>query len=268
MVGTSAWVPRDNNKLMQFSGTPEEFEARCEKMNASDKRSESLRTVFIGLTIAGGVLAFAGLSTGASMMLGLGVVMAAGFGIGAYLAGTGDIEDRKLEMARTLVDTFKSELRKGRPIQVDIDFRGYWRYESGDSWLTVKMVLENGVAAQLSASDSCKRKTRRKRKYTKIKDKIVETLVVRLTPPKGQSLDPAMAMDRRPISVGALKLRQARATPRAATFVFATGQIFRLKGRSGWNDGGYSQMPSGADAVRSMIASYHLLGRAGARAAG
>ncbi len=260
-------VPRDNNKQLYFTGSPEEFEAKCETLHGADKRSESMRMIFIVMAVLGGALLFIGFVSEQMPMIGAGAVMAAVFGIAAYVAGTGDIEDRKLEMPRTLIEALKAELRPGRPVQVDIDFRGYWRYDPGDSWLTVKLTLVNGVVAQVSARDSCKRKVRHKRKYTKIKDKIVETLVVRLVPPKGQTLDTGLSVERRPISVGSLSLRQARVTPRAATFVFATPQILRNKDRSGWHDGGYAQMPDGADAVRSVIASYHLLGRAGARAA-
>ncbi|MCA9654632.1 MAG: hypothetical protein H6712_10060 [Myxococcales bacterium] len=261
--------PRDSKKRLVASGPPAQVKARYATLHASDKTAELVRKVTLYLAIALGVVSFVGL-VGESMWV-FGIALAAVVVVVAVRMSfaSADIEDRKLEMARTLVETFEPELRPGRPIEVEIDFRGYWRYQPGQAWLSLKMTLANGVVAQVSALDRCKRKSKAKRKYTKIKDKITSSLVVRFTPPKGQRLEGGLQVRGKRMSVGPLTMRSAKITPRAAVFVFSTGTIVRVRDRSGWREGAYvGHMPKGKHAVKALIAAYHLLGRAGAQAAG
>ncbi len=268
MLPLDTWIPRDCDKEVSWSGQAAEIAMHCEALHAADKRAEQRRRSFIVLAIGGGIAGpVLGGVTGMGWLIGVGLLLALVFGFMAYQANADDLEDRKLEFVRVLVDVLKGELREGSAVEVGLDFRGFWRFESGQTWLTVKMTLDNGVVAQISVQDRCKRKLKQKRKYTKVKDKIVESVIVRLSPPKGQTLDVGLAVGTPAIKVGPLSLRQAKVAPRAATFSFSTKQLVRTCGRGGWMEVARKDVPSGYDAVRALITSYHLLGRAGSRAA-
>ncbi len=267
VTDSDEWDPRDADRQVSLSGSVPEVLHELEQLEARDQARANRRPMLIMVTIVGVlVVMFAAiLLANTTLMLLIPPLLIGGIFM-AYQARL-RLDDRRIEIGRTLISTFKDELREGRPLELNLDFRAYWRLTDGQNWLTLKMTLENGVAAQLSARSNSKRKQKRKRKYTKTKDKIIEILSVRLCPPKGQALDAGLQVPVIDGAVGSLTLKQAKLAPRGATFVFATSPVLRVNIRGLWPALSTRSLLKGRDAVLALVTSYGLLGRAGSRAA-
>ena len=258
----------DSDKAVSYSGTPEQVELECEALALLDKATESKKSI---LLVSGVVSVFAlfGAFVISSMLLGgLAIVAIGGIGAYYYSINDDDIEDRKLNLARWLVDTLKPELKANRPVQLDLDFRGYDNPKTDGSWMTLAMTLEDGVGLRLSISTHFKRKTRAKRKYTKIKDKLHERVSLTFVAPKGRSFDPAGKDRFKSHPVPKLQLRSVKISPKAATIVYSTPQMQRVSGRGGWSNVGLDNLVQGSTSVAAIIASYRALGVAAGSAAG
>lgn len=265
MTQRVTWTARDTNKQVSLSGSVPEIIEECDRIEARAKwRRPLLIGLFVVLTAGGFIVAVALADLWLYAVAPL-VVFAGGMAV--MRVGTTNIEARKLETIRTLLWTFADEMRPGRPVEVSLDFRGYWRFKAGESWLTVKMTLANGVTAQITGRSTNKRKTKRKGGYLRTKDKLTEFLVVRLGPPKGQTLDAGLRIPVMDHPLGPLSLRQVKVRPRAATFVFSTKQILRNAVGGYWAPTDRTAIPQGRDAVKALITSYQLLARAGGQAA-
>lgn len=249
---------RDSNKTVAYTGSVDEIEAECEALAALDKETEQKkRLTWIGF-IGGGLLILGGVVTDlwAIAIPGLGIIV--GSGIYYFQINQHDIEDRKLETARWILDTLKSELKAARPAELGLDFRGYDNFDAGPHWLTLKMTLDNGVGVSLAVSTHFKRKERRKRKYTKIKDKIHERIAVTFTPPKGQVFSASSTQPNIRQHAG-LMLRSAKRSAKSATFVFATMPKVRVKSRHGWSGISSGDVTDGRKAVSAVITGFRAL---------
>src|SRR5690606_37506457 len=129
----------------------------------------------------------------------LGVIAAVLFFV-RWRVKLGDLEDRKLSVVAEVARRLGPEVKAKRPIEAEIDFRAHHKLPPKEStsswgngayayehpWLRLSFVLQDGTKAELTGTLHAKRKTRRKRKYTKIKERCYETLTVQLAPPAGR----------------------------------------------------------------------------------
>ncbi|MBI4953095.1 MAG: hypothetical protein HY908_13760 [Myxococcales bacterium] len=263
----TSMAPRDANKRVALRGTHAEVIARCDALHATDKRTEAWKTVLIvGLVLSGvGAVIGLGLKTQPVVAVVCSVVLVT-LAIVWFAIRHHDIEDRKLETAATLLRALGTELDVGRPIELDLDFRIYSKTQPTDAWMAVRLMLENGVGLELRVTTRFKRKSRSKRKYTKIKDRLQELVTITYTPPKGKAFGADAAARLRPVGTPTLWPRAARLAPRAATFVYATAPMVRLRARGGWQNGMLGGLVDGRAAVAAVIASYGALSAAGAGA--
>ena len=262
VFGTSLEL-RDANKTVSYSGTPEEIESECEALDALDKHTELAKTMAIVFGILAGLVTFVGFT---SDIVWLTIVGLGGVGVAVFYVMTvkdDDIEDRKLFSAREILATLAPELRRGRPVRLDIDFRLYDNPSTDGVWMKLAGTLHDGTGVDLRISTHHKRKTRRKRKYTKIKDKLHERLVLTFTPPKGRRFDPDAQSRIAPAAISGLSLRGVKVSPKAAELQFSTPAMLRIRARGGWSDSGLTQLIGKREALFAVVAAYRALAQSG-----
>lgn len=257
-------APADANKQVHYQGSVDEVRKACEGLHGLDKQAEKVKKIFLAGWIVSLVVApIAFIAEAPGVGIGAGVAFVV-FLIGHLMTRRHDIEDRKLEVARTVLDTFAPELDPKKPVELEMDFRGYWKADEGVTWMQMKLPLENGVSLTVGASTTFKRKKRAKRKYTKIKDKVAEVVTLQFKPPKGETFDPAAQGRMKKVRLQGLALRGVKMSAKGATFTMMTPQMIRMHGRAGWENGGLSHGIDGRMVVGSIITSYRLLAQAGA----
>lgn len=266
MLDTS--LARDNNLQVNFAGSAEEFIDRCDALQRADKTAEERRHALFYTSIGLFAVAFISFAAQAELITWISAI-AALIALGAaWWSGTHDLEDRKIEIPKSIVMLLGGQLRRARQLAVDIDFRGYWRFSADESWLSLKLPLANGAAVSITIETKCRRKSKPKGKYTKLKDRLVERLSIRIFAPRGVALAPTPAPLSDALKVGPLLLSGAQITEKHATFSFTTAPFIRLYDRSGWHEEAYqAALPDGRDVVRAIVASYGLLGQLGRVAA-
>jgi hypothetical protein len=253
----------DASKSVEYSGSPAEIEAQCEALAAQDKKAEGYKRVAIAGMVIGLVVAFFSFMIQVLALTAVAVGIAIVSAVFYFAVSSDDIEDRKLEIGRTLLRTLQTELKQGRPATLLLDFRGYDNAMADEAWLTLRAVLHDGTGIQLAVSTHHKRKTRAKRKYTKIKDKIWERVTLQLRPPKGKQFDPAAAGRLQQTRVPMLELRGTKVTPKAASFVYETKRMVRVRNRYGWQNQGLHSLVDEKVSLGVLIASYRALASAG-----
>jgi len=154
-----------------------------------------------------------------------------------FRADRKDVEDRRLDVARHLLETLKGEIKAGTQVILEMDFRRYDQANAppkgafSQQWLRMALVLRNGAALQVSAVTHCKRKSRRKRKYTKHKDKLREALTLDIRPAKGASFNPAQSQRiaqalAKPLPQA--QLRRCQLKPKTAQVSFMTAEAVHM----------------------------------------
>lgn len=258
----------DANKTIEYSGSPQEIDQQCEALAALDAKAEKLKVAAIIALVMSVLIGFISFASQTLPGIALAVLLGVGALILYFSMNAEDIEDRKLEIARNLLRILQTELRDGRPSHLSMDFRGYDNHHSDGVWLNLKTVLHDGVGVQLEVSTHHKRKTRAKRKYTKIKDKIWERVTLKLSPPKGKRFDPAAAQRLRRLPVPKMAVRSSKVAPKAATFVYETRRMVRVRNRYGWQDQNLTDLVDENMSLAALIASYRALATANPSATG
>ena len=235
---------------------------RCALLHLADKKAERNKSALGWLAAGFFVVAFVAFIAKAVAA----VVAAIAIGIVILLVrwwvDASDVEDRKLDVVSGVLARLGSEIDLDRPVKVHADFHAYdqtpsvgGQYEH--AWLEMRFVLADGTRVEISATQCAKRKTRSKRKYTKIKDRSVERLVVRLAAPKDKTF--AAHAPKNPGRVAAgLVLRGAQMQPRYAQFQFATAPTVRLRARGGWTASGLDNELDAASVFAAVVSSYRL----------
>jgi hypothetical protein len=263
----------------RFAGPAEALLARCAELAHADKKAEGVANALLATGIAaivGLVVCFIA-AAGTEMVLfvvgaGLLAVIAIGSFIARSVAKRGDLEDRKLAVAEGVVRALAPELKQGRPIEATIDFRAHHelapKAQQGSSaaralayehpWLQLSFVLGDGTKVRLVGTLHAKRKTKSKRKYTKVKERCHETLSVELAPPSGRSFT---ATSVPAVPALGMTLARARVRPNAAELVFRTSAFQRTRLRGGWTTNG-DPMLLPERVVGALVTSYKLLAAA------
>jgi len=232
--------PQDADVRIALSAPLEEVEAELHKLAEADEVAERTKAKLRPWLWVTGIGTFLGFF----MLFPLVLVIPFIILIVKYKrAGADDVENRRLDVARHLVGTLRDDLDPKANVVLDMDFRTYSRATPrkegamklfSQPWLRLGVVLANGAALQVMATTHCKRKSKRKRKYTKHKDKLTEELALTIHPPKGQPFDPALQNRiaqalARPLP--SMRLRRCRIKPRAAELAFFTETAVRVQPR-------------------------------------
>ena len=247
---------RNVPKSVQLAGRPAEVEAKLKEMAKLDKKAERQSSWLLALLI---ILLIAGFFMFTILpVVAIGcILLAIGSGILRWRVSKNDVEDRKLEVLQTLLAHLGPELKPGRGVEAELNFRGYWA-ANGQPWLQATMVLANNMTLRVSIVTNFVRKKKSKRKYTKITDKIVESVTVELRPAKDQRL-PATTTIPVPRQHGPrlLSLARTKVAAGGASFVFSSRKIKRVEGRGveQWSE----SLTAGTDVVLAVVSSYRLL---------
>lgn len=235
------FMPQHADVTVQAAEPLADLEVRLEALHMADKAAERTRARIRPWLWVTGVGFFLGFVFVFPLVLGIPWLILLYF---HRKAGAKDVEDRRLDVARHLLDTLRYELDPNSNVVLEMDFSVYSktraRREGGvtffeQPWMRLGMVLRDGSALQVSAKTLCKRKSKRKRKYTKHKDQLVEELTLEIRPAKGQSFEPgaqgriARALAR-PLPAAAL--RRCKIKPRVAELAFATERAVRTEPRT------------------------------------
>jgi hypothetical protein len=257
-----------------------EHVAALAALHHADKKSERLKSMFttigcLGFLAGCGTLFFKGLlfeDDATGLVVGFGV-LAGTIGlaiVGNLLFGKNDVDDRKLALPSDLLDTLRPELKPARPVHIAIDFRAYdraagKRQGSGafehPRWLQVELPLLDGTRARLEVSTRVKRKEREKRKYTKVKDKIVDEIRVELRAPR--ELSPPADVQTR-FNVPGMRIKDARVSGRAARFVFECGPAITLSLRASWWWKDIESLVDSQKLLGALVFAYKATAAAGA----
>lgn len=117
-----------------------------------------------------------------------------------------DLDDERLEMARDLLTSLRPDLSEKSPVEVVIRHGDMFRFgttanqrsegnwmsgrvnysDHEDTWLSFRGRMADGSTLKLEVSTSAKRKSKPKRKYTKINDRMRDEVEVVLRVPEGQ----------------------------------------------------------------------------------
>lgn len=177
-----------------------------------------------------------------------------------------DVEDRRLEVFTGTLRTLAPELKPKKPIEVDLDFSAYTQHATMDvrnskeyqqRWLSLKLPFRDGSCMAVSVTLQVKEKSKPKRKYTKLKRRQTEQVVVRVIPPRGRSFKPNSLPGRvSGRAVNGLRLQKAIIEPRHATFVWSSWVSTNVRGRGGWSSRAVAL--ESKHLVTTLLASYRL----------
>lgn len=190
----------------RVEGAPNEVLARLGELAELDARIEAARrragwrsalliaSMFGGMMLAGALTDAAtqrfgedgtlfGFLGGGALVIGLFVASVLSIGKWKRLTRA-DVENRRYEAVTGVLEPLLPELKASRGCRVELDLSPYEDHpgKSGvgftQPWLKVQLTLRDGTTVQVTGTLNGKRKTKRKRKYTKVTDKLVERLQV------------------------------------------------------------------------------------------
>lgn len=160
-----------------------------------------------------------------------------------------DLDDRRLGAALRLVKVLRADIPASSTIQLHLDFRPYRKggtqtskeggvlgprvehYEQG--WLDLRTRLADGNALSVSVKERVTRRTKPKRKYNKVTERISDLVVflVRLDKRYGAA-EPVVARLQTRGPSGQVVVKRAAARGRAMKVVLATPVAVAVSGRS------------------------------------
>ena len=239
----------------------EQILARCDEIHDEDKKAERRKKIvmFGGIALLVPLVIILTLLFDNPFVMFVALIL--GFGGGALVyskVGAADVEDRKLEVVQSLLTQLGPELRRNRPVKVDVDFSAYTHSGGSHQWLKLEMALMDGTGVRVQGVTSYKRKTRAKRKYTKIKDKVRDRLIVTLAPPKGHVFNTTAKLATG-AQIGGMQVRRWNLKPKAARVEFETGVMMRIRGRQGWTGVGLERSLDGRMVLAGIMASYRMV---------
>jgi hypothetical protein len=246
------------------------------EVHQRDKIAERKKKVYLWWLVISCVVAFIAIPMGCSrdsespvpFVIGGIAVVAAVFCLVRRLQYNAlDVEDYRLEAFSGTVLTMAPELNVKKPIDAKLDFTAFTKHRDGSAageafcqrWLELSLPLQDGSCASLAVTLSVKQKSRRKRKYTKLKQRQVEAISVRLTPPAGKAFNLASAAPaHRGKVISGMLLHRVAIQPRAASFVWTVPPTVVLYNRSGWSSPSGMNRVGSRHLVAALVASYQL----------
>lgn len=224
--------------------------ARLEAANAEDEQAERRKKWLVGGIVVGVLCGFFGIpvaaETGFWPMPVLGLATLVVSIVLLVRTNRHDLDDRKLETALRFLRILRADVPPGDAVSLRIDFRdpeqggraavgaaekpGAKRWEH--AWLDVTAPLADGNEVTFAVVADVVRKSKAKRKYTKVRERIAETVEGSIHV-DGRYGDPAAAAERLRLS-GAppnLALRRVAATGPRLRFRLETPDTVTVNGR-------------------------------------
>ncbi len=264
LPGEQPMDPHDAEVQFTGSGSAIDWLTYAAEVNERDNEAERIKKqLFLWgmVCLIGGVLTIP--------LFGVGLVP---IGIAIYLfvrrkkLNKVDVDDRRLEAFTGTLRTLAPELKPKKAITVGLDFTAHTRHvrnaaqnaqEYEQEWLSLKLPLQDGSHALMTVTVLVKERRKPKRKYTKIKRRQREQVVVRLTPASGTVFSPnARSRQTTGRVVNGLTLRQALVEPHLASFTWSSWVSTNTRARGGW----VSHAPplDSRHLVSTLIVSYKL----------
>lgn len=192
----------------------------------------------------------------------------------AYLLAH-DLENRRLHAARYVLEVLEPELADV-PFKLRLDFKGVHKtaartdVRSGSTalrykltWLRMDLPLLDGSVIEVAARTRLHRKVRPRRRYTKIKERLSDELVIALRPRPGLILDGSTQALRARLE-GHPTLRLAACSLDASgrvVFTFHTPTAGRMQDRSGWKSENLEALLDGRKVLEAIIACHAAMTR-------
>ena len=207
------------------------------------------------------------------------LVAAIYFGVRAYRASRFDLDDRKLEAVTKVLRALRADADDDQNVNLTIDFRPYVKggelqEESGGRmsavrektyshrWVELSSGLVDGTRYQLAVTDVIDRKEKRKRKYTKVKERIRSTisLQMRLKAAKYGPADAVAAVLQATPPPAPLSLKRVVAKGQNLSLALTTPAARRVSGRSR-QEPDPELLVSGDSLLKTFLWAYDGLGR-------
>jgi len=252
--------PHDAEVPFSGSGSAIDWLTYAAEVHERDKAAEGTKSKLLTwgvVCLIGGILTL--------VFFGLGLIP---IGISIYLfvrrskLNKFDVDDRRLEAFTGMLRTLAPELKAKKPITVELDFTAHTRHarnagEYAQQWLSLKLPLQDGSHALVTVTVQVKERKKSKRKYTKIRRKQQEQIIVRLTPAVGKAFSPnPRANQIAGRSVNGLTLRQALVQPHQACFTWSSWVSIDVRARAGWTS--HAPPLDSRHLVTTLIVSYKL----------
>lgn len=183
-----------------------------------------------------------------------------------------EYDGRRAQALLRMSEEIAPDLGKDGRFEVDLDLRGYARTRKlkvdgvskrsahifRKDWLQLAFRLRDGTQVQLTGTTMVKRKVKRKRKWTKRRERIQDILRVS-TRPKGPGGVPDAAPARADglvKNVDGLWLQAAKRRPRALELVLKTGSATRATRYGTWSVQGAGSLTTGYKLLMAVLVSY------------
>jgi hypothetical protein len=194
-----------------FVETADALVARARAIETGDDTAEKRKATVkkgAGVGCLGSVVLFiAAMLTGAAwpdaapVLLVVAIVLAVltvvvGGTTYAWYAGL-DLDDRKVQTLTRFLGVLRADVPSAAPLRLEVDLRDYRKgvrvkKESGGwfsglmtygyehTWLTLDTSLADGTRVRVAVTDHVKRKEKRKRKYTKVRERAIASVTLSL----------------------------------------------------------------------------------------
>lgn len=236
-----------------LSGTVRELLARFEQMAVQDRRAERLKKLCVVATVAGvlcgiGALVLSDSAGEVALPLGLGAVAAfVGGLVGYFYFSRFDLPNRRVATALRFLRVIAADTPASETLSVEVDFRDYTvapKTGAADAggkssysltWLVVTGALADGNRYRVAATEDVARKTKRKRKYTKVRDRIRASVEVqvRLKPTMYGAAAPIVETLRGLPPPAGLRAAEVIARDRVVRATLECAPALQLTGRGG-----------------------------------
>ncbi len=198
-----------------------------------------------------------------------------------------DLDDRKLETVVRLLQMLRVDTPPDEDVKLAVDFRDYRKggkqlsrqssgvfnsetsYKYSHGWLDLSGILADGNGFRLAVTESIYRKERKKRKYTKVKERIQGLVTVEVRLKVSRYGDPQAvmtALEQAP-SPAPLVLKKIRVRGRKLAVSLVTEWAMKTKGRYGPEQHGQEHLIDGDAVLGALLWVYNALGTASGKAA-
>jgi len=192
-----------------------------------------------------------------------------------------DLDDRRLIAALRVIRMLQADTPVGSEAELHLDFRDYQKggqktgqqgrwYNAVRSkqyrheWFRLTGALADGTRYRLAATDAVSRKEKRKRKYTKVRERYrgLIQLQLRLRPETCSDLSALATTLRGPPAPPKLHVRSTAARGRRLVATLAgTGTMTRVRGRYRPTQQGREYLVNGDMLLQTMLWAYDGIGR-------
>lgn len=279
LPGGSSLKTFGKSLVYRSAGPPERIQQELSELKDLDKAAEKDQKFWLTIGVAAiviGIFSLIGTFAAGMPALLVGVALGVGGAIAGFamkaVRGRFNVDDRRYTLVWELARYLGTDMAPDSPLDVTIDFNSYQnrRYLTDQTgggmfsstsassyclpWLTLKGALADGSRFRLAVTQVVKRKERRKRKYTKVKEAFREkiSLALLVKAKRYANLERIEGlMDGAQLPPG-IQLRRVSGSGNRVTVHALTDCHRRVKGR-----GGYAQSK---DADRRTSSHHTMLG--------